>query len=268
MVTVICTRRLTLAIGLCILTLMRGNVSIDLEAQPVTETLPDVLTDAEWTAFVGEFNMKAPTGLRNLAVFTLMREAGLRTCEVIGLKVSDVRDDELDGRRVTALRLETTKGGKERVVYLSAAADGLLRRWLERRAALGLGKFKHVFTTLQGGALKDAYLRELCARKGSEAGIVWRLHPHALRHTCATNLLEKTGDLALVQDVLGHARAETTRVYAKVRNTRLARAMVGEPEAEAADEAGAGVADLAEALAGLTVEQRKALAAALLAGTE
>ena len=53
------------------------------------------------------------------------------------------------------------------------------------------------------------------------------MHPHALRHTFVTDLLEETGDLALVQDALGHSKPETTRVYAKVRNSRLARAMAG-----------------------------------------
>jgi hypothetical protein len=85
----------------------------------------------------------------------------------------------------------------------------------------------------------DRELRERAELLGSEgsrelvyevnmraaAGIAWRVHPHTLRHTFATDLLEETGDLALVQDALGHADPGTTRIYAKVRNSRLARAM-------------------------------------------
>jgi len=203
----------------------------------MTDTLPDIMTDTEWKAFIGQFNTKAPTGLRNAALFTLMREAGLRTCEVVGLRTADVRQDTLDGGVVTCLRLEHTKGGKERIVYLDDAADRLLQAWLDKKRALGLGRFKHVFTTLKGGPLDDGYLRELCARKGQAAGIPWRVHPHALRHTFATDLLEETGDLALVQDALGHADPGTTRIYAKVRNSRLARAMTGRKQEEAATEA-------------------------------
>ena len=189
------------------------------------ERLPDVMTENEWAAFIGTFSEKAPTGLRNKALFTLMHDAGLRTCEVIGLKTADVKTVDVDGVKLTCLRLQATKGGKHRNVYLTEEADRLLRAWLDVRAARGLGRRKHVFTTLKGGPLADAYLREVAARKGEEAGIDWRIHPHALRHTFATELLEETGDLALVQDALGHSKPETTRVYAKVRNGRLALAM-------------------------------------------
>ena len=115
-------------------------------------------------------------------------------------------------------------------------ADRLLQAWREKKSELGIGRSKHVFTTLKGAPVKDSYLREVCARKGKEAGIEWRVHPHALRHTFATDLLEDTGDLALVQDALGHSDPETTRIYAKVRNGRLARAMTGRKEAAAEPE--------------------------------
>ena len=225
----------------------------------MTDKLPDVMTEQEWRQYIGTFNRKAPTGLRNAALFTLMREAGLRSCEVIGLKTSDLREETVDGCPVLALRLETTKGDKERMVYLNPEATALLQAWMDKRTALGLGRRKHVFTTLQGEQVKDSYLRELAARKGVVAGIGWRVHPHALRHTFATDLLEETGNLALVQDALGHASADTTRVYAKVRNSALARAMA-KPKAQEAEQ----VPDLAAVLSGLSAEQKKALAAALL----
>ena len=224
----------------------------------MTNKLPDVMTDQEWTAFIGTFNQKAPTGLRNAAIFTLMREAGLRTCEVIGLQRKDIRQDALDGRPVTVLTLKTTKGGKHRNVYLSDRANLLLNLWLTTREKRGLGKVKAVFTTLQGEPVKDSYLREVAARKGAAAGITWRVHPHALRHTFATELLDETGNLALVQDALGHSRPETTRVYAKVKNTTLARAMA---KHEADDPKAAKVAALVAA--GFTQEQAEALVAAL-----
>ena len=221
------------------------------------ERLPDVMTETEWAAFIGTFNEKAPTGLRNKALFTLMHDAGLRACEVIGLKTADVKDVDVDGEKLTCLRLQATKGAKHRNVYLTEEADRLLRAWLGVRSARDLGRRKNVFTTLKGGPLADSYLREVAARKGEDAGIDWRLHPHALRHTFATELLEETGDLALVQDALGHSKPETTRVYAKVRNGRLALAMARRKKAETnADK----LAALQEQLAALQ-EQLEALAA-------
>ena len=146
-------------------------------------------------------------------------------------------------------------------MHLNEDADRLLQTWREKRSELGIGRRKHVFTTLKGAPVKDSYLREVCARKGKEASIDWRVHPHALRHTFATDLLEETGDLALVQDSLGHASPDTTRVYARVRNTRLARAMTRrkEPEPEPEEEP-----DLAGVFATLTPEQKRALGQALL----
>ena len=220
------------------------------------ERLPDVLANDEWKAFIGTFNEKAPTGLRNKAIFTLMHDAGLRTCEVVGLKTADVKTVDIDGEKLTCLRLQATKGGKHRNVYLTEEADRLLRAWLDVRAARELGRKKHVFTTLKGGPLASAYLREVAARKGEEAGIDWRIHPHALRHTFATELLEENGDLALVQDALGHAKPETTRVYAKVRNGRLARAMAHRKNTGKADK----LADLQAQIAKLQEQIVAALA--------
>lgn len=224
----------------------------------MTNKLPDVMTEQEWQAFIAQFNTKAPTGLRNAAMFTLMREAGLRSCEAIGLQLKDIRQDKLDGRAVTVLALKTTKGGKHRNVYLSDRADLLLTLWIAERAKKGLAKVKTVFTTLQGEPVKDSYLREVAARKGAAAGITWRVHPHALRHTFATELLDETGNLALVQDALGHSRPETTRVYAKVKNTTLARAMAKQ---QPTDRRARKVAALVEA--GFTQAQAEALLAAL-----
>ncbi|MEN6544526.1 MAG: site-specific integrase [Armatimonadia bacterium] len=225
----------------------------------MTSKLPDIMTDQEWTAFIGTFNQKAPTGLRNLAIFTLMREAGLRTCEVIGLQRKDIRYDALDGRPVTVLTLKATKGGKHRNVYLSDRANLLLSMWLAAREKRGLEKVKTVFTTLRGDPIKDSYIREVAARKGVEAGITWRVHPHALRHTFATELLDETGNLALVQDALGHSRPETTRVYAKVKNSALARAMAKQNPSD-----NQRVVKVAALVAvGFTQEQAEAIVAAL-----
>ena len=221
----------------------------------MTDLLPDVMTNTEWQAFIGTFNKRCLTGLRNAAMFTIMHQAGLRTCEVLGLKTADVRRE--DG--ATALDLHTTKGGRQRRVWLDPESTDLLDRWLDARSEAGLGHAKHVFTTTKGGPVKDAYLRELAARKGEEAGIGWRVHPHALRHTAATNTLRETGNLALVQDMLGHARPETTRVYAKVANEDLRAAMTREPKPEPDPEADA----LAARIAAMSPEQRAALRALL-----
>ena len=220
----------------------------------MAERLPQVLTEEEWRAFIRQFSTRCPTGLRNRAVFTLLHDAGLRTAEALDLQLQDIRRDG----DVTGLLIRG-KGGRERWAWLTEEAQRLLDAWLEKRRELGLGQRKYVFVTLKGGRLDSGYVREVCARKGHEAGLPERAHPHALRHTFATDLLEREKDLALVQDALGHRDPKTTRVYARVRNARLKEAMTRKRDEQAAQ--------LVQALRDLPAEVKQKVAAALLQET-
>lgn len=156
--------------------------------------------------------------LRNRALVELLYGAGLRVGEAVGL---DVRDVDLHRGDVRVLG----KGGKERVVPLPAAAREALRRWIESRRTPGL-LAQPLFTA--GGAgregprrLSARSVRRVLRARALRAGIAERVHPHRLRHSYATHLLDMGADLREIQELLGHASLATTEKYTAVSAERL-----------------------------------------------
>ena len=157
----------------------------------------------------------APRALRDRALVELMYGAGLRVSEAVGLDRAAV---DLEGRLVRCLG----KGSKERVVPIGREAAEALRRYLSRgRPFLDRRHRPELFLNAQGGALTRAgaflILRKLAATAGLEPD---RVHPHLLRHSFATHLLEGGADLRSVQEMLGHADLSTTERYTHVSDRR------------------------------------------------
>lgn len=176
--------------------------------------IPETLTEAEWQALLCAPNPKCPTGLRNLCMLRLMLNAGLRSSEVLNLKVKDL--DWMSGK----LMVRQGKGKKDRTLWLNEEDLEILRKWRERKPEAEL-----LFTTLSGGAINSRYLRALVERLGKKAGIEKHVHPHTLRHTFATDLYKSTKDLRLVQKALGHANIQTTTIYTHIIDDDLENAL-------------------------------------------
>jgi integrase/recombinase XerD len=156
-----------------------------------------------------------PRSLRDRALVELLYGAGLRVSEAVGLAKSDV---DLEGRVVRAIG----KGNKERIVPIGRPAIEALRRYLSRgRPFLDARHRPDLFLNARGGALTRAgaflILRRLAATAGLEPE---RVHPHLLRHSFATHLLEGGADLRSVQEMLGHADLATTELYTHVSDKR------------------------------------------------
>ncbi len=150
---------------------------------------------------------------RDRAVAELLYGAGLRVSELCGLDVDDV---DLRRGRVTV----TGKGDKQRTVPVGDAAAAAVAAWREHRPAMlrETSPPAALFVNRRGGRLGPRDVRRLLT---SRAGMP--LHPHALRHTYATHLLEGGADLRVVQELLGHANLTTTQVYTHVSQERLQR---------------------------------------------
>jgi site-specific recombinase XerD len=146
---------------------------------------------------------------RDLAVLELLYAAGLRVSELCGL---DRRDIDLRGRTVTVLG----KGGKQRRVPVHDAAVAALRAWFEDGRDLMEGPPEAAFVNLRGSRLGPRDVRRILDRRAESP-----THPHALRHTYATHLLDGGADLRVVQELLGHASLATTQVYTHVSKERL-----------------------------------------------
>ncbi len=177
--------------------------------------LPDVLTEGERLVLLKQPNRRAPTGLRNLCMIRLMLNAGLRSSEVLNLKVKDL--DWMSGK----LAVRQGKGQKDRILWINEGDLELLKSWRERRPE----QSDLLFITLQGRPVLDRYLRAMVARVADKAGIEKRVHPHLLRHTFATDLYRETKNIRLVQKALGHEDLSTTMIYTRIIDDELEDAL-------------------------------------------
>jgi integrase/recombinase XerD len=191
------------------------NPAADLDLPRRRRRLPRTLSPREAERLVEAANGAEPRALRDRALAELLYGAGLRVGEAVGLERTAV---DLDQRLVRC----TGKGGKERIVPIGRRAAEALRRYLARgRPFLDRRHRPELFLNAQGGALTRAgaflILRRLAAKAGLEPG---RVHPHLLRHSFATHLLEGGADLRSVQEMLGHADLATTEIYTHVSDQR------------------------------------------------
>lgn len=194
---------------------------MDLKTVPSSATkplrLPAVLTPAEQNLLLAVPNKKVATGLRNYAMLKLFLNLGLRVSEAIDLKVDDI--DWQSGK----LTVVQGKGGRDRVLWLADEDLELLSSWLAKRPAAG----SYLFTTREGGRISDRYVRKFVKNYARKKKIGKDVHPHALRHTFATDLLRKTGNIRMVQKALGHASLATTMLYTHVFDQELEAALKG-----------------------------------------
>jgi site-specific recombinase XerD len=192
--------------------LRQGRIGADparsLRAPSGGGRLPRVLSQGELSTLLDE---PATTLLdrRDHAVLELLYAAGLRVSELCGLDRDDV---DLRGRTVTVLG----KGSKQRRLPIHESAAAALREWLENWRAEMDGPPEAVFVNRRGARLGPRDVRRILDRRAASP-----THPHALRHTYATHLLDGGADLRVVQELLGHSSLATTQVYTHVSKERL-----------------------------------------------
>jgi integrase/recombinase XerC/integrase/recombinase XerD len=178
------------------------------------QRLPRVLKEDEVAALLDRIGATTPLELRDRAMFELAYACGLRAEEIVSLELEAVDfDSEL-------VRVEG-KGGRTRVIPAGEHALRALERYLARgRPALAAPGERWLFLSKSGRRLSTSDVRRRLrtwARQAALAGA----HPHALRHSFATHLLEGGADLRAIQELLGHATISTTQVYTRVQSGRL-----------------------------------------------
>lgn len=148
-----------------------------------------------------------PEGARDLALAELLYGSGLRVSEALSLTVDDVRTD----RGFVRVR---GKGGKERLAPLSAMAVERLREYLDWRDQFTQDDGEQaLFLGVRGGPLQRREAARIVEKLAGRAGVAQRVHPHMLRHSFASHMLQAGADLRSVQEMLGHARLSTTERY-------------------------------------------------------
>lgn len=203
------------------------NPAIQISGPGRAKSLPKVLSIAEIEALLSATRDSGRNGaerLRNICLMELLYATGMRVSELVGLPVSAARGDP-------RMLLVKGKGGKERLVPLSAPAREALAIWLavrdkaeeEARRELGTPPGKHLFPARgrAGHMTRQAFhalLKDIAAAAGISPA---RVTPHVLRHAFATHLLAGGADLRAIQTMLGHADIATTEIYTHVLDERL-----------------------------------------------
>jgi len=156
----------------------------------------------------------APLAARDRCIVELLYGCGLRVGELVGLDLRAGAAGWIDAGDATAHVLG--KGSKFRSVPIGAAALSALRDWLERRGELARDDEPALLVGTRGRRITAGQVRERLKRRALEAGLPTHVHPHMLRHSFATHVLQSSGDLRAVQELLGHANITTTQVYTKL----------------------------------------------------
>jgi len=186
--------------------LITANPTNSLDGYKVRMNLPAVLNLEEVERLLS-FPVESASDLRDKAVIEMMYSCGLRASEVCGLKLNQVDlEDELI--RVFG------KGSKERLIPMGRQAKDLLKEYLSlaRPKLIKRDPYDQVFLSFQGRPFSRVSLWKIIKKRALQSG-VGRIHPHILRHSFATHLLEGGADLRSVQEMLGHTNISTTQIY-------------------------------------------------------
>ena len=209
-----------------------GNPVADVRAPKPGKRLPKALSETmtrqllESPQSIGDGVEPAAIAIRDAAIHELFYSSGLRLAELVGLDVAHANDAthasigwiDLDGSEVTV----TGKGRKRRTVPFGSKAREALDRWLAVRGDWVRDDPHPLFLSARGERLSGRSIQTRLKARAQAAGIPADVHPHVLRHSFASHLLQASGDLRGVQELLGHTSIAATQVYTSLDFKRLA----------------------------------------------
>jgi integrase/recombinase XerC len=195
--------------------LIRENPLEKLSSPKQDKKLPSYLTGDEINKFLLAPDISTPVGQRDRALLELLYASGLRVSELAHLTRSQI---DMDTREIRVIG----KGSKERMVLMGKPAEEAIAFYLKesRHKLLGKKKTDAVFINRYGQPLIERRIQKIVKKYAKKGGINKRVHPHTIRHTFATHLLDGGADLRVVQELLGHASLTTTQIYTHVSQTQ------------------------------------------------
>ncbi len=191
------------------------NPCLGIRAPKSAKRLPEALSPDEMRQLV-EIDHADGLATRDRAILELFYSSGLRLAELAGLAPKDVNFADATVR-------VTGKGSKTRVVPVGSHALTALRRWLVERDAIRQVDAEALFVGAQGRRLGPRAIQSCVRRRALQQGIAARVHPHMLRHSFASHVLQSSSDLRAVQEMLGHSSISTTQVYTQLDYQHLAK---------------------------------------------
>lgn len=196
--------------------IIQTNPAANVRAPKAVKYLPNTLSpDAIQRLLDAPFKFDDLEAVRDQAIFELLYSSGLRLAEVLGLTLQDVLGNPEELKILG-------KGSRERIVPVGKKAREALAIWLENRKKWDLGVADSVFLTKKGTCVSPRTVQRRLDIRAREVGLDQHVHPHALRHSAATHMLESSGDLRAIQEFLGHQNLSTTQIYTHLDFQHLA----------------------------------------------
>lgn len=193
----------------------QDNPALDVKAPKSARKLPRTL-DVDQTLTLLKHNPTSFLEIRDQAMWEMMYSCGLRVSELVGVQLSQL---ELNTGEVRVIG----KGNKERIVPIGIVAIEALKTWLGLRKGVALAGEMRLFVSNRGVGLSTRTVQKRLRACAVARGIDFNVHPHMLRHSFATHILESSGDLRAVQELLGHSNISTTQIYTHLDFQHLAK---------------------------------------------
>ena len=195
--------------------LITTNPFDDVRAPKAEKRLPKTLSVDQITSLI-EIDINDPLSFRDKAVMELFYSSGLRLAELCSL---DLNDLNLADKIVRV----TGKGNKTRDLPIGRQADKAIREWLMQRNSLPLKDYEAVFVSIHGNRINPRTVQQRVKYWATRQGIEISVSPHMLRHSFASHMLESSGELRAVQELLGHSNISTTQIYTHLDFQHLAQ---------------------------------------------
>lgn len=194
---------------------IKNNPAVDIRAPKTARKLPDTL-DADTLTQLLEISGDSLISIRDKAIMELFYSSGLRLSELVNLDIESVDLTEQSLRAVG-------KGNKTRILPVGIKAIESLKNWLQRRVEMSNVEEQALFVSKRGTRISTRSIQQRLNYWRKKQGLEQHIHPHKLRHSFASHILESSGDLRAVQELLGHADISTTQIYTHLDFQHLAK---------------------------------------------
>lgn len=206
---------------------LAANPVDGIKAPKKEKTLPKALGIDDAVHLVSQKAINEPTPCANRAMFELLYSSGLRVSELVGLDIADIKEKgytSLGWVDISQAEVHVTgKGNKQRIVPVGKAALVTLQEWLLLRPMLLKSDAYPLFLTERGTRMSVRLVQLRLKAHAQTIGIPADVHPHVLRHSFASHVLQSSGDLRAVQEMLGHSSIAATQVYTSLDFQHLAK---------------------------------------------
>ncbi|MBE2255986.1 MAG: site-specific tyrosine recombinase XerD [Ignavibacteria bacterium] len=196
--------------------IINSNPADLIESPKLKRNLPEVLSVDEINKILDSVDLSEKAGIRDRAILETMYACGLRVSELINLETNRI---EFEEKLITV----TGKGSKERIIPIGKYALNYIEKYInELRNFIKKEKSSNfLFLNLRGGKLSRMAIWNVVSKYAHKARIEKEIHPHTLRHSFATHLLEGGADIRIIQELLGHSDISTTQIYTHLDTTYL-----------------------------------------------